>query len=269
MDLTKIYKSLYKYFGPQGWWPVRQGRTTIDNLQLTIDRNARPLDAEKFEICVGAILTQNTTWKNTEKALTNLIIARVTTPQKILQCPSAKLCKLIRSAGYFRQKCKKLKIFSKFLVENYNGDLKKFFGGQLSNVKGLPRTKSKISTGTNYKGSQRRHPQEYRVDNETVFRTSVRGQLLLLWGIGPETADSILLYAGGQPSFVIDSYTRRLCECFGAHFKTYYEYKNFFESQLPRNTKLFNEYHALIVAWGKLYSKNKALALQIIGLLDD
>lgn len=224
MDLIEIYKSLYEYFGPQYWWPLVRGkpRTKVQK----IDKHYNYL----FEICVGAILTQNTAWKNVERALCNLIEVNLLTPPAILKCPTVKLCKLIRPAGYFRQKCKKLKIFSKFLVENYNGDTCSLFGQKL-------------------------------IVN--------RQKLLSLWGIGPETADSIILYAGGQPSFVIDTYTRRLCECFGAHFKTYDEYKNFFENHLPRNTKLFNEYHALIVAWGKLYSKDKALALEIIGLLDD
>lgn len=244
MDLFKIYKNLYVYFGPQYWWPRTKVRRTNNSISTISSRKrlaaqravnqrptqdlvrGRPISFDyRFEICVGAILTQNTAWMNVEKAMTNLIMAGITSPQGILKCRISRLCKLIRSAGYFRQKCKKLKIFSKFLVENYNGDLNYLFSQKLI-----------VS----------------------------RQKLLSLWGIGPETADSIVLYAGGKPSFVIDTYTRRLCEYFGVHFKTYDEYKDFFERQLPRSAKLFNEYHALIVAWGKLYSKDKARALQIL-----
>lgn len=104
--------------------------------------------------------------------------------------------------------------------------------------------------------------------------TEMRNEILSLWGIGPETADSMLLYAFNKPIFVIDAYTKRLCKECGVKFKTYDEYREFFESQLPksarfagasaRQAKLFNEYHALIVAWGKLHSKDKKSAIKII-----
>ncbi len=221
MELLKIYKNLYNYFGPQGWWPLVAFRA-----EPSAPRGKPFFNCDhQFEICVGAILTQNTAWKNVEKAIANLVKANLLTPGALLRCGTKKLQTCLYPAGYFRQKTKKLKIFSKFLLENYNGDLRKFFNSQVS---------------------------------------IVRCQLLELWGIGPETADSMILYAGGKPTFVIDAYTRQLCECFGLRFKTYDEYKKFFVHQLPRRAKLYNQYHALIIAWGKLYSKDKKAALKIL-----
>lgn len=197
MDVFSIYRRLFDFYGPQHWWPAHQ-------------KNQEPA----FEIAVGAILTQNTAWKNVAKAINNLRQAKVLTPAKIISLKKSRLEKLIRPAGYFRQKTKKLKIFSKWLVKNYNGDLRKIF------KKKIPDT---------------------------------RCELLNLWGIGPETADSILLYAGNKPIFVIDAYTRRLCAKFGKHFKTYDACQEFFTQALKKKktARLFNEFHALIVASGK------------------
>jgi endonuclease-3 related protein len=173
-----------------------------------------------FEVCVGAILTQNTAWKNVEKALANLSQAArgKLDAQFVLSCGN--LEELIWPAGYYNQKAKKLRIFSDWRMNN-------------------------------------RHLQK-------ISPTALRLQLTALWGIGPETADSMLLYAFGKLVFVVDAYTRRLCKECGVAFETYDEYREFFEAQLPKSVKLFNEYHALIVAWGKLYSKDKPLALKVI-----
>lgn len=203
MNLLEIYKRLYEYFGPQHWWPVTQ-ELGIKNQEL-----------RRFEICVGAILTQNTAWKNVEKAIANLHTAKALGANIILKMPENKLAALIRPAGYYNQKAKKLKIFSKWFLKN---------------------------------------------------KTAKREKLLSLWGIGPETADSILLYAFGKPNFVVDAYTKRLCSCLGINFQTYDEYQHFFESQLPRNKKLYNEFHALIVAWGKLCIKDKISARSVLGI---
>ncbi len=164
-----------------------------------------------FEIAVGAILTQSAAWKNVARAINNLYAAKVFTPKKIAEMNIARLQKLIRPAGYFKQKTKKLKIFSQWLVENYNGDITKL--------------------------------KSYKLQ-------VIRRKLLALWGIGPETADSIILYVLNKPIFVIDEYTRRLCKKFGKAFKNYDEYQKFFELSL-RGLNLFREYHALIVASGK------------------
>ena len=179
----------------------------------------------RFEVCVGAILTQSTAWKNVEKAIKNLAELNLLTPEAILKCSKVKLEKCIKPAGYFRQKAKKLKIFSSFLVNQYHGDLNKMFICKLS---------------------------------------VIRYELLSVWGIGPETADSILLYAGDKSSFVIDTYTKRLCALLKIQFKDYNKYKQFFENNLPHKPELFNEYHALIVAWGKLYNQNKEEAIKIL-----
>lgn len=199
--LFNEYKKLLAKFGPQGWWPIG-GR----GLPAKYHPGKFPkLTAQqKFEIAVGAVLTQNTAWKNVEKAINNLHAQKLLTPQKILQIPSARLGATIRSAGYWRQKTKKLKI----LAAAWN---------ELT----------------------RRN------------RTPTRAELLALWGIGEETADSILLYAFNQSAFVIDAYTRRWCARRGKIFKTYGEYQNYFQTNLPADYKIWQEFHALLVAWGK------------------
>lgn len=206
MNPQKIYRKLYKHFGPQGWWPIFDKKT--GRCEYRGGRNLSGRD--KFEICVGAILTQNTAWKNVERALNNLTAANCLSPEKIVRARN--LAALIRPAGYYNQKAKKLRLFGRaFIVENLRN----------------------------------------------------REKLLGLWGIGPETTDSILLYAFGEPVFVIDVYTKRLCEVLGVKFKTYDEYRHFFESQLPRGSKLYNEFHALIVAWGKMHGDKKTRAASI------
>lgn len=206
MRVKTIYNQLLKKYGPQHWWPtfVRPGRTTAGKPVRFRD--------PRFEVAVGAILTQNTAWKNVAKAIENLYNAKALTPARILKLPTRKLQALIRPAGYFRQKAKKLKLFSRWLIDEFDGD-----------IMCLKRYKLQV---TRYK-------------------------LLAQWGIGPETADSIILYALNKPIFVIDEYTRRLCKKYGVVYNTYDEYQKFFESKLPRDTKLFQEFHALIVQWGK------------------
>lgn len=184
--------------GPQFWWP---GRT-------------------RFEIIVGAILTQNTSWINVERAIANLRREKLLSPTAIEQVSVDHLATLIRSSGYFRQKTKKLKIFVEFLRTCYQGSLNKLF-----------------ATPT----------------------PSLRAQLLAIHGIGPETADSILLYAGNHPVFVVDAYTRRILERHHlAHGKEpYEEIRETFEFNLPPDAKLFNEYHALIVHTGKHFCRKR------------
>lgn len=208
-DPHRLYKNLLRTHGPQGWWP-------IDGVYK---RRARLTPAQRFEIMVGAILTQNTAWANVEKALANLRVARVMSPQLMLKTPSARLATLIRPSGYFRQKTKKLKIISRWLTQRFPPPSKK---------------------GEGWGGGWRKQPTDV-----------LRRELVSLWGIGPETADSILLYAFGRPVFVVDTYTLRLCRAHGRHFKTYDACQRFFESHLPRNVRLFSEFHALIVRAGK------------------
>jgi endonuclease III related protein len=167
-----------------------------------------------FEVIIGAILTQNTAWTNVERAIANLRSVGMLTPSAISAARLPKLASLIRSSGYFRQKAKKLKAFVHFLDREYAGSLKKMF--------------------------------------ETPT-AQLRDRLLAVHGIGPETADSILLYAGNHPVFVVDAYTHRI---FGRHGITdgkpeYEAVRAFFENALPRDPQLFNEFHALVVNTGK------------------
>lgn len=207
MDTLKIYKRLYKHFGPQHWWPTAQ------------NMKHETLNMKRFEICVGAILTQNTAWKNVEKAIGNLCAAKAINPEAILQMRKEKLASLIRPAGYFNQKAKKLKIFSKWFLDNGK------------NKRGLP---------------------------------ELRAELLDIWGVGPETADSMALYAFGLPTFVVDAYTKRMCSVLGRDFGNYDGCKKYFEDSLPRSSKLYNEYHTLIVAWGKIFAKDQIAAKKIL-----
>lgn len=218
MNVTKIFRQLYKKYGSQHWWPTCHSRESLSPNAIGDGNSAKTYHNPFFEICVGAILTQNTTWTNVEKAIKCLLAANLMSPKAIAACPTRKLQKCIHSSGYYKQKAKKLKIFSQWLIKNYNGNLRLFFKKPLA---------------------------------------PARKELLSLWGIGPETADSILLYAGKKPIFVIDAYTKRLCRRYGVEFKIYDEYQKFFETHLRAGlrgwtkTKLYNEYHALIVKWGK------------------
>jgi len=170
-----------------------------------------------FEVMVGAILTQSTNWGNVEKAIGNLKKAKVLNPRKIIENRKSKIENWIKPSGYYRQKAKKLKAFVGFFLKNYDGSIKKMRAAQLSKL---------------------------------------REELLAVHGIGPETADSILLYALDKPSFVVDAYTRRIGQRLGLFkFDDYYQIKDFFEANLPKRVKLYNEYHALLVALGKYYCR--------------
>ena len=187
----KTYKLLYKTFGPQGWWPAKT----------------------RFEVIIGAILTQNTSWKNVEKAIGNLNKKRLLSVKAVFDIKISKLEDLIRPSGYYRQKAGKLKAFVGYLMENYKGDLMKMF------KKGI-------------------HP--------------LREELLSLHGIGEETADSIILYAAKKPGFVVDAYTRRIGHRLGwFKFNEYGEIKRYFEENLPKSVRVYNEFHALLVELGK------------------
>jgi len=170
---------------------------------------------DKEEILIGAILTQRTNWRNVELALKNLKEAKILSVEKIywLAGKNSKLLeKLIRPAGFYRQKAKRLFSLCKFIVENY-GSLEKFFGKDLE---------------------------------------ICRKQLLTLYGIGPETADSILLYAGQKPIFVIDEYTRRFVKKHNLAKKFSYDFlQNLFQKNLPKDVKIYQNFHALIVLDGK------------------
>jgi endonuclease-3 related protein len=174
-----------------------------------------------FEVVVGAILTQSTAWGNVERAIANLRSARMLTPLAMQRVSLRRLAALVRPSGYFRQKAKKLKAFVQFLQAEYGGSLKR------------------------------------------MFRTptlELREKLLSVHGIGPETADSILLYAGNHPVFVVDAYTHRIL---GRHGITggrpdYEKVRAMIEASIPHQPELFNEFHALIVNTGKNWCQKKA-----------
>ncbi len=167
------YRALFQAWGPQNWWPARS----------------------RFEVIVGAYLTQNTAWTNVEKALANLRSARLLSVKELRRVPLAELEGLIRPSGYFRQKAARLKTFIRFLDQRYGGSLRRMFSRPTAEL---------------------------------------REELLQLNGVGPETADSILLYAGNHPVFVVDAYTRRILERHGmvADEAGYEEIREMFEQAL-------------------------------------
>ena len=184
-----------------------------------------------FEMMVGAILTQNTAWINVEKAIANLKSAGALTPLKIKNLQPEKLAALIRPSGYFRVKAKRLKIFVDFLFLEYGGDLKKMF----------------------------------REDGHML-----REKLLQVKGIGPETADSILLYAAQKPFFVIDAYTKRI---FSRHRISksaapwnYANWQQLFMKALPADVSLYNDFHAQIVKLAKSYCKSNKISCDLCPL---
>ncbi len=179
-------------------------------------------EKECLEICLGAILTQNTNWENVRKALARLKAARVLDLEKLLRISPPKLEALIRSSGYFRQKSRKIKVFAEEAFER-GGSLKNWLSGSLRNA---------------------------------------RKELLELWGIGPETADSILLYAFKHPVFVIDAYTMRISRRLGwMRTPEYSRLQKFFKKNLPRKSFLYAEFHALLVALAKNHCRTKPVCL--------
>jgi endonuclease-3 related protein len=197
--LHDVFNRLVDRFGPLHWWPADS----------------------PFEVVVGAILTQNTAWRNVELAVANLKAANVLSPVAMREVSTAELEQLIRPAGFFRQKAERLKLFVEHLFSRYGGELSALLSGPLEEV---------------------------------------RGELLSLKGIGPETADSILLYAGGYPSFVVDAYTLRLfirLEVLGGS-EGYEAVRALFMANLPQEADLFNEYHALIVEECKTFCRKRA-----------
>jgi endonuclease III related protein len=196
--LDEYFNSLFTALGPQHWWP---GKT-------------------QFEVIVGAILTQNTSWKNVELALANLQGAGVFTPTAVARVHVRSLQALIRPSGYFRQKARALKAFVQFLQVEYRGSLKRMFA------------------------------------TPTI---ELREKLLRVWGIGPETADAILLYAGQHPVFVVDAYTKRITARHGwiGDKAKYEEVRWMFERQFPGDVERFKEFHGLIVSVGKSWCRKQ------------
>ena len=175
-----------------------------------------------FEVIVGAILTQSAAWGNVEKAISNLKQARVMTPASLRKLPQSKLAKLVYPSGYYNAKALKLKSFVEHLEEAHQDSLEKLFSLDIHRL---------------------------------------RSELLNIHGIGPETADSIILYAAHLPIFVIDAYTRRILTRLGLSPSgdNYHAFQELFMGNLPADKKLFNEYHALLVRHGKEVCKKSPL----------
>ena len=214
--IKQIYGNLYSFFGPQHWWPV-----TLDkDIAPKYHKNIKLNEKQKLEICFGAILAQNTSWKNAEKAIIQLNKNQLIDVKKIIKINNKELAEIIKSSGYHNQKANKLKNFCLFLLKNYNGSIEKLFRSSIEKL---------------------------------------RNELLSINGIGPETADSIMLYAAEKPIFVVDAYTKRIMSRVGYTEDTYEKLQKLFMENLELNEKLFNEYHALFVEFGKNYCKKNPL----------
>lgn len=205
--MLSTYKRLYNKFQEQGWWPVlNQNNILVYNRNF---KDVKKTPAQKLEICVGAILTQNTSWKNVELALKNLSKQKLISVKKLDKILEKKLAALIKPSGYYNQKARTIKNFIKF-AKNYK-NINHMFGDR-----------------------------------------NIRNKLLKIKGIGPETADSILLYADNKPYFVVDAYTMRIFTRLGkAKTGSYGMLQQTFHKKLKNDYKLFNEYHALIVRLAK------------------
>ena len=197
-QLLGIYQQLFKALGPQHWWPADS----------------------PFEVIIGAILTQNTSWNNVERAIQNLKEKKLLDPLKLYDVREGRLARVIKPSGFFNIKAKRVKHFMQFFFECFHGSLEKMFAEDM---------------------------------------LSLRERLLKVNGLGPETADSILLYAGGKPVFVVDAYTKRI---FSRHKlvpeeAVYDQIQKLFMNNLDHDVKMFNEYHALLVYVGKHFCKSK------------
>jgi len=194
--LLRLYTALDARYGPQDWWPGRS----------------------RFEVAVGAVLTQHTAWAGVARAIGNLRAARRLAPRRLCQLPLPRLGRLIRPAGTWRLKARRLRALAVFLLERAGGRFERLRGTSLE---------------------------------------TLRAQLLAVRGLGPETADAILLYALGRPVFVADAYTRRVLS---RHRMVptdigYEALRRYLETHLPGDPALFNELHALLVAVAKSHCR--------------
>jgi endonuclease-3 related protein len=197
-NLLEIYHLLLKQYGPRNWWPADS----------------------PFEVCVGAILTQNTNWENVEKAINNLKREGLLSPEGLRDVSPPRLAEVIKPAGYFNVKSSRLKDFVVYLFARHNGCLDAMFSGAWQEL---------------------------------------RRELLAVRGIGPETCDSIMLYAGNKPTFVVDTYTKRLFSRLGIFSEStpYETVRGIFMNNLPAEVNLYNEYHALVVQHCKEYCRKQ------------
>ena len=207
-SLEAVYRRLFEAYGPQDWWPA-EGR---------------------FEVMVGAILTQSAAWSNVEKAIDRLKAASKLSPAAIRETPADELASLVYSSGYYNAKARKLKALAAYLGERFDDDIDAM---------------------------------------RSCDTQSLRAELLAVHGIGHETADDILLYALDKPVFVVDAYTRRLLGRLGVadEKQPYAQHQELFMAALPADSEMFAEYHALIVTHAKV-SCRKSPACRGCALLD-
>ncbi len=198
--LMDVYNRMLHRYGPQHWWP---GET-------------------RFEIMVGAVLTQATSWTNVEKAIANLVSADALSPEAIRTLPQDELARLVHATGYYNAKARKLKALAEYLGQRFEDDLDAM---------------------------------------ERVGHNTLRAELMGVHGIGEETADDILLYATGKPAFVVDAFTRRLFFRLGLAPEKgpYSTYQDLFTGHLPPDPEIFGEFHALIVTHAKNVCKKDPL----------
>lgn len=198
--LLEMFDLLLAHFGPQNWWPAKT----------------------ELEVMIGAILTQNTNWTNVEKAISNLKNKGLISLDRLVSIPIGDLAKVIRPAGYYNIKAKRLKNLINFIFDQYDGDLADL------------------------------------LQEET---DRLREGLLSVNGVGPETADSIILYAANRPLFVVDTYTHRILNRHGmaGEETSYHELQEIFMDHLPEDAPFFNEFHALLVQTGKNYCRKAPL----------
>jgi endonuclease-3 related protein len=196
--LLRLYDRLHRRYGPQRWWPARA----------------------RFEIVVGAILTQNAAWRNAERAIARLRAAGALDVQTVLRLPSARLAALLRPSGTFRVKARRLRAFAAHVTRRH--------GGRLARLLALPLP---------------------------ALRDELRG----IPGVGPETADAIALYAAGRPIFVVDAYTRRILarHRLVAPDADYAAVQALLMTHLPHDPALFSEFHALLVRVGKEHCRTR------------
>jgi endonuclease-3 related protein len=186
-EVMGVYKALLDRYGPRGWWPADT----------------------PFEVMVGAILTQRTSWANVEHAIGNLKKASLLEVERLASASPERVMELVRPSGFYRQKAKRVMNLARHVSSNYR-NLGEFFEKPVHEL---------------------------------------RSELLALEGIGKETADSIILYAGEKPIFVVDAYTKRLCQRLGLPIQhwSYDGMQSYFQENLPEDIELYKEYHALIV----------------------
>jgi endonuclease-3 related protein len=217
--LRALYRQLMDSYGPRGWWPIA-GTRAVRGPGRGPGRGYHPgsfalphTRRQRFEIVLGAILTQNAAWGNVEQALAALFDAGISTPEAVLDASTERIAGLIRPAGYFNQKARKLEVIARF-----------FSGRGALSLSGAPSRES----------------------------------LLSQWGVGPETADSILLYAFQVPVFVVDAYTRRILGRMGLiePKESYDRIQQRFHQALDAEHRVFNEYHALLVEHAKRHCRS-------------